>query len=68
MRETAINIDYLELDVILIKFNHQIQFVMFSRGHLGTPIDAAPVLLSGKRCSMLGPAVNRQPGFRPEDS
>ena len=33
------------------KFKFQIQFVMFLRGHPGTPIDPAPVLLSGKHCS-----------------
>ena len=48
----------------LIEFLIQIQFVMFMRGHPRTPIDPAPVLLSGKQCSMLEPAVNRQPGFR----
>ena len=31
--------------VIPIKFQIQIQFVTFRRGHLGTPIDRAPVLL-----------------------
>ena len=36
------------------------------RGHLWTPTVPAPVLLSGETCSMLGPAVNRQPGFRRE--
>ena len=29
----------------------QIQFVMFTRSALGTPIDPAPVLLSGIHCS-----------------
>ena len=32
-------------------FELQIQFVTFLRGHPGTPIDSAPVLLSGKSCS-----------------
>ena len=37
--------------VISIKFQIQIQFVMFRRGHPGTSIDPAPVLLSGNPCS-----------------
>ena len=93
MLNIAINMNRPIECVILIQFQIQIQFVTFRRGHLGTPIDAAPVLLSGKPCStshfgtpiytvpvllsgilcsigtgdnpsMLGPAVNRQPGFR----
>ena len=36
---------------ILIESQIQIHFVMFIRGHPGTPIDIAPVLLSGKPCS-----------------
>ena len=36
---------------IPIKFKFQIQFVTFIRGHPRTPIDSAPVLLSGKPCS-----------------
>ena len=57
--------------IISIKFKLQIQFVKFRRGHPGTPIDPAPVLLApavnrqpGFRRKMLGPAANRQPGFR----
>ena len=34
-----------------IKFSIQIQFGVFLRGHFGTPIDTAPVLLSGILCS-----------------
>ena len=37
---------------------------MLIRGHLWTSIDPAAVLLCGIHCSMLRPAVNRQPGFR----
>ena len=33
--------------IISIRFKFQIQFVMFIRGHPETPIDRAPVLLSG---------------------
>ena len=33
---------------ISIKFKINIQIGTFLRGHLGTPIDPAPVLLSGK--------------------
>ena len=39
--------------VISIKFKYQIQFGAFLRGHFGTPIDPAPVLLSGKSCSTI---------------
>ena len=66
MLNMSINIDWSIKYVISTEFKLQIQFVTFIRGHPGTPIDPAPVLLSGKPCSMLGPAVNRQPGFRRE--
>ena len=45
------NINRQDKYLILIKFKIKIQFVMFMRGHLWTPIDPAPVLLSGKPCS-----------------
>ena len=67
----AINIDALIEYVILIKFKHQIQFVMFRRGHLGTPVDAAPVLLSGKPCSTshyVGTGGKPSTWFPPGDS
>ena len=51
MLNMAINIDQPIEYVISIKFNYQIQFVMFLRGHPGTPIDPAPVLFSGTLCS-----------------
>ena len=51
MLNMAINIDRLIEYVILIKFKNKVQFGVFLRGHLGTPIDPAPVLLSGKPCS-----------------
>ena len=56
MPNMPINIDRRIEYVILIKFKYNIQFVMFRRGHLVTPIDAAPVLISGKPCS-----TNRSP-------
>ena len=43
----AIHTDRPSWFAISIAFKFQIQFVMFIRGHLGTPIDPAPVLLSG---------------------
>ena len=88
MLNMTINIDQLMKYLISIKLNIQFQFGVFLRGHSGTPIDAAPALLSGNSCSTshadgfcasitlrhlmlyesLARAVNRQPGFRPEDS
>ena len=47
----AININQQIEPVILIKFKYQIQFGVILRGHSGTPIDPALVLLSGKSCS-----------------
>ena len=68
MLNMTIHVNQLMKCIISIKFKFQIQFVMFRRGHPGTPIDPASVLLSGKHCPtsqvMLGPAVIRQPGFR----
>ena len=43
MLNMAININQQIEPVILIKFKYQIQFGAFLRGHLGTPIDPAPV-------------------------
>ena len=51
MLNMAINIDQLIEYVISIELNIQFQFGVFLRGHFGTPIDPAPVLLSGKPCS-----------------
>ena len=51
MLHMAIHIDLPLKFTILIKFKFQIQFVMFRRGPPGTPIDPAPVLLSGIHCS-----------------
>ena len=48
MLNMSINIDRSIKFVISTEFKLQIQFVMFIRGHPGTPIDPAPVLLSGK--------------------
>ena len=64
MLHMTIHVNQLMKCNISIQFKFQIQFFTFIRGHPCTPIDPAPVLLSGKHCSMLGPAVNRQPGFR----
>ena len=50
MLNMAINIGRSLKYVILTEFKLQIQFVTFIRGHPRKP--------------MLGPAVNRQPGFR----
>ena len=51
MLHMAIHVDYQQGSILSIKFEFQIQFVMFLRGHPGTPIDPAPVLLSGIHCS-----------------
>ena len=51
MLNIDININQSIEYVILIKIQLQIHFVMFIRGRPGTPIDPAPVLLSGKPCS-----------------
>ena len=50
MLHMAIRVKHLTEFIISIKFKFQIQFVTFIRGDPETP--------------MLGPAVNRQPGFR----
>ena len=50
MLNIAINMDRLIKYIISIEFQIQIHFVTFIRGHSGTPIDPAPVLLSGKPC------------------
>ena len=50
-KKIAINIFQGRQHMNLIKFLIQIQIVMFRRGHPGTPIDPAPVLLSGILCS-----------------
>ena len=42
-----IHVDQLPECTIPINFNFQIQFVTFRRGHPGTPIHPAPVLLFG---------------------
>ena len=47
----AINIFCCTQIVNLIEFSIQIQFGAFLRGHFGTPMDPAPVLLSGILCS-----------------
>ena len=47
----AINIYQCTQIINSIKFSIQIQFGVFLRGHFGTPIDTAPVLLSGILCS-----------------
>ena len=47
MLKMAIYVNHLTKFIIPIKFRFQIQFVMFLRGHPRTPIDPAPVLLSG---------------------
>ena len=47
----AINIFCCTQIIDLIEFSMQIQLSTFMRGHLWTPIDPAPVLLSGKPCS-----------------
>ena len=49
-KKIAINIFQGRQHMNLIKFLIQIQIVMFRRGHPGTPIDPAPVLLSGISC------------------
>ena len=59
MLNMAINIDQLIEYVISIELNIQFQFGVFLRGHFGTPIDPAPVLLSGKPCS------TSHSGFKP---
>ena len=51
MLNMAIHVDQLLECTILIKSKFQIQLVTFRRGHPGTPIDPAPVLLSGMNCS-----------------
>ena len=47
----AINIVKQIERIVSINFGFEIQFVTFRRGHPRTPIDPAPVLLSGKPCS-----------------
>ena len=49
--QIAINTIRPTKHVISTKIQIQIQFVTFIRGHPGTPIDPAPVLLSGTHCS-----------------
>ena len=51
VNKIAIDIRELRDIRILIQFQIQFQFVTFLRGHPCTPIDPAPVLLSGKPCS-----------------
>ena len=46
-KKMAINIYCCTQFINLIKFSIQIQFGVFLRGHFGTPMDPAPVLLSG---------------------
>ena len=51
MLNMTIHVNKLIKCSISTKFKFQIQFVTFRRGHHWTPIDPAPVLLSGKHCS-----------------
>ena len=46
--------------LISIKFKFQIQFVTFRRSHLWTPIDPAPLLLSGKPCFTSYPMISEK--------
>ena len=65
MLNMAINIDQLIEYVISIELNIQFQFGVFLRGHFGTPIDPAPVLLSGKPCSASLSGGNQVDGLPP---
>ena len=47
----AVHVNLLMRSNTSTKFKFQIHFVMFRRGAPGTPIDPAPVLLSGIHCS-----------------
>ena len=51
MLNMTIHVNQLMKCSISIKFKFKIQFVTFRRGPPWTPIDPAPVLLSGKHCS-----------------
>ena len=70
MLDMNMNINRQDKYLILIKFKIKIQFVMFMRGHLWTPIDPAPVLLSGKPCSTSHVGTGGKPStwFPPGDS
>ena len=64
----AININQQIEPVILIKFKYQIQFGAFLRGHSGTPINPAPVLVWCEALSYfsLGGAQNDSGRFQRE--
>ena len=51
MLNMTIHVNQLMKCNISIKFDFQLQFVMFICSHTGTPIDPAAVLLSGRHCS-----------------
>ena len=53
----AIHVNNLTEFDIPVKFRFQIQFVTFLRGHPLTPIDPAPVLLSGTHRSAIQAVV-----------
>ena len=67
--QLTIHVNQLMICNILTKFNFQIQFVTFRRGHPWTPIDPAPIILSGKHCSpshiVRTLRTMSGPGFRP---